>query len=192
MRTARRLRHALVLTLLLALAACRPTLFGRTSGGSASSVWRTYATGDGALSVSYPGTWKIVGTRPQSVAFNAGKGVDVRVALESEGSEAGQSQEQVLAGMLSQAEDAYAKAGRRVEVRGRQAWLGQGYVWHELHYLAMPSDGGKPLYCIDLLAFPPSGGRLTIHFETPTSTPPGDETLKALNRLAKSVRTGAS
>ncbi|MGI6209325.1 MAG: hypothetical protein ACOYEW_14080 [Anaerolineae bacterium] len=175
--------------LALVLSAC--TLGGARAGqASPNAGWAVTTSPNGAIEVAHPGQWRLLESGDGMLSFQWEKGcvLDLRLAVASR--PAGESQSEVLDGMLEEAQDRYEATGGEVEAMGREVWLGQNFIWHELHYVARAGKDCPECrsgYTIELLALPNEAESLRATFVCPGSDPPDEATQQLLTDVINTV-----
>lgn len=178
-----------VLGLLLALSGCS---LNRDGDGQAAlnGGWTISSSADGSLELAHPSGWRLVerGERALSLEWEGGYLLEIRLVVASRPT--GQSQAEVLNGMLAAAEEQYRDAGGQIEPAGRRVWLGQSFIWHEVHYVARAGDACRECqsgYVVELLAFPNEAESLYARFVCPSFDPPGEEVEQLLLDVINTV-----
>lgn len=175
--------------LLLALSGCS---VNRGGDGQAAldGGWTVSSSADGSLELAHPSNWRVVerGERGLGLQWEQGYRLEIHLVVASR--PAGQSQAEVLDGMLAAAEEQYREAGGQIEPAGRRVWLGQSFIWHEVHYVARASDACQEClsgYVVELLAFPNEAESLHARFVCPTFDAPAEEVEQLLLDVINTV-----
>lgn len=178
----------------LLLSACRIG-FGRGDGDAAGDgSWQVFSTRDGLLVVATPRTWSAQPLSANGLTLKTDSGRTIEIEHVDNGHLGGASQAQVLDGMLAAASEAHAREGRTVEEAGRRVWMGEHYIWHELHYITTwdsPCRGCQDGYAIDLLALPTPEDAVVVRYRGPEADPPTEEEQQTVLDVVNTISYGA-
>ena len=86
-----------------------------------------------ALQVTFPSGWKLRQESPRKLLLTAPSGCSLLLVVVPAQGEA-LSQRETLELMQQEEEHYFEQQGGRLELLGKQVWLGRHYIWHELHY----------------------------------------------------------
>lgn len=170
----------LLLATVLVLTACGPKAEEPDDpvGTSSPSGWQVSKSGDGLLEVAHPSDWRPAGEAADGISLEVEDGCSLRLDLVPDGKPEGLSQAQILETMESAAIAGNSDDRRNLEFVGRRVWLGQSFIWHEVHYVVswkQSCDDCRPEYVISLLAFPSQAESLRARFSCPGSDPPSED-----------------
>ncbi|MGQ9555628.1 MAG: hypothetical protein ACUVWR_16125 [Anaerolineae bacterium] len=181
-----------LLAVLLVVTSCKLN-WGRdsasTSRSGASGDWLTVSSEDGQLAISVPGDWRVSERAGSAINLKAVGGCTLDIELAPESKKAGLSQTDVLGLMLDKAVAEQTGKGQEIETVGRRVWMGQHYIWHELHYIV--SGGGRASYYIDFVAYPNNNEALKARYICPGKNPPEEEEAALLQGVIDTVQAHA-
>jgi len=164
-----RKRRLLLFGLALALCGCSLRA-GSRAGGSDGVPWTVSLSQDGAVEVAHPEDWRVQEVGHSKLSLITPEGCRLHLVWSERPQPEGLTQADVLDGMHAAAELSCFRAGLECEDTGRRVWMGDGLIWHEIHYRGTPAlvcERCRPSYTIELLAYPQGAGRLSASFVCP-------------------------
>ena len=182
-----------LLAVVLVVTSCRLELGKGSSsvaGSGAGGDWLALSSSDDLLSISVPTDWKVVEQPDGAISLKAAASCTLEVVLVADGKRADLSQADVLALMLDKAVAESSQEGREIEIVGKRVWLGQHYIWHEVHYVV--SGQARTDYYIDSIAYPSSSKTLEARSRCPGEAPPSDEQSQLLQSIMDTVEAHTS
>lgn len=181
-----------LLAVLLVVTSCRLDLGERSAGASgsgASGDWLALSSKDEELAISAPRNWRVSEQAGSAISLKAVGGCTLDIELAPESKKAGLSQTDVLGLMLDKALAEQTGRGQEIEAVGKRVWMGQHYIWHELHYIV--SGGGRASYYIDFVAYPNNNETLKARYICPGKNPPEEEEADLLQGVIDTVQAHA-
>jgi len=182
-----------LLAVLLTLTACTPSLpqgASRAQNGASEAKWQGFGSDGALLEISYPAEWTLENERADGVSLRTPSDCSLRLERLASDARASLSQSQLLDRMLREEEQYYAQEEQKIELVGKRVWLGQHYIWHEIHHTVTwqePCHNCLDAYCVDFLAFASEDESLALRFLCPGVSSLSEEAETQLLQAVDSV-----